>query len=353
MIHKSFLSVIIFSSLAFSEGYWVNYGWELFDHVTDARTAALGNATTAYANQSPASTLANPIFSSIPVQRVSLTHQSRFAGLFSSELIGTDTHIRDEKSIRWNLLYEGIGQIPDTRNMLLDWGNDGQFGTNDPGEGNGILDEGERLDSDQIRYFNQRQIGIHSSFVQNIANVPLGIALKILSYYLDDHFALGIGIDFGVLKQVNTFNVGLVVKNLPASGLIWDNGTVEGTAPTVSIGAHAPYKFSKIPLELHTLFNMDLSMSKRHLDSQLQLGHISMDTALGMEMIYKRRLMVRMGRNYLGHATGGLGMSWKIISIDYAFQNSNTGTGMGSHHLVSVNILLDWLRSALILDHES
>ena len=78
-----------------------------------------------------------------------------------------------------------------------------------------------------------------------------------------------------------------------------------------------------------------------------------MDTALGMEMIYKRRLMVRMGRNYLGHATGGLGMSWKIISIDYAFQNSNTGTGMGNHHLVSVNILLDWLRSVLILDHES
>ena len=135
--------LIFFMSLGFSNGYWVNYGWEIFEHVTDARTAALGNATTAYQFGGNSSSLMNPIFSTQGSQKITLAHQSRFAGLLNNDLASFKIK-RSGKTSQSNLLYERIGQIPDTRNMLLAWGNDGQCGTNELGEGYGILYEGER-----------------------------------------------------------------------------------------------------------------------------------------------------------------------------------------------------------------
>ena len=39
--------------------------------------------------------------------------------------------------IKWNK------ECTDTRSALFDWGLDGEYGTNDLGEGNGIIDEGD------------------------------------------------------------------------------------------------------------------------------------------------------------------------------------------------------------------
>ena len=44
----------------FSSDLWVNYGWEIFDYITDARSSALGNSTIAYNYKLPGSTLINP-----------------------------------------------------------------------------------------------------------------------------------------------------------------------------------------------------------------------------------------------------------------------------------------------------
>jgi len=334
-------------SMGYSEGFWVNYGWELFEHVTDARTASLGQATSAYNFGSPVSSLINPIFSLAPIQNVNVTHQSRFAGILNNDLVGFQIQ-RKQNPIQINILYEGIGQIPDTRNMLLDWGNDGQFGTNDPGEGNGILDEGERLDADQLRFFSQHQVGIHAAFNHILRKMPIGIGVKILSYSLDSHFALGVGIDLGIMKKINETNIGIVARNLPASGLIWDNGTVEGTTPTVSVGIHQPLELTKIPVKLHSMFNLDISTSNRHLDSQLGLGPFSVDGSFGIEGIYKDKLFIRLGRNSVNNSTGGLGIQWDGFGIDYAFLSSSSSDGLGNHHLISLNFSMDWVKSKLV-----
>ena len=344
---RSFFLGLCLLSMGYSEGFWVNYGWELFEHVTDARTASLGQATTAYNFGSPTSSLINPIFSLTPTQNVNVTHQSRFAGILNNDLAGFQIQ-RKGRPIQFNFLYEGIGQIPDTRNMLLDWGNDGQFGTNDPGEGNGILDEGERLDADQLRFFSQHQIGIHAAFKHSFRNVPMGIGVKVLSYSLDEHFALGVGIDLGIMKKINETNLGIVARNLPASGLIWDNGTVEGTTPTVSVGVHHPLELTKIPVKLHSMFNLDISTSNRHLDSQLGFGSFSVDGSFGIEGIYKDKLFIRLGRNSVNNSTGGLGMKWDGFGIDYAFLSSSSPDGLGNHHLITLNFSVDWVRSKLI-----
>jgi len=232
--------------------------------------------------------------------------------------------------------------------MLLDWGNDGQFGTNDPGEGNGILDEGERLDVDQLQYFSQHQIGIHGAFNHSFRGLPIGIGVKVLSYSLDNQFALGVGIDFGIVKKIYETNIGIVARNLPASGLIWENGTVEGTTPTASVGIHQPLKLTKIPVSLHSMFNLDISTSNRHLDSQLGFGSFSVDGSFGIEGIYKDKLFIRLGRNSVNNSTGGLGVEWEGFGIDYAFLSSNSADGLGNHHLISLNFSLEWVKSKLL-----
>ena len=78
-----------------------------------------------------------------------------FQFIEESEFIGFDKYINDSSWVSVIMLYENVNGIPDTRGALLDWGLDGIFGTFDVGEGNGSLDEGERLDVDKIRFFNQ------------------------------------------------------------------------------------------------------------------------------------------------------------------------------------------------------
>lgn len=343
---RNFIFAVSLLTFVNAKGFWVKYGWELFYHVTDARTAALGNATTAYNFGSPTASLINPIFSSAPSQQISLSHQSRFAGILNNDVIGFQLD-RKGKPIQFNILYEGIGQIPDTRNMLLDWGNDGQFGTNDAGEGNGILDEGERLDADQLRFFSQHQIGVHGAFNHSFRNMPLGIGIKVLSYSLGDHFALGVGIDLGIMKHVKGTNVGIVTRNLPTSGLIWDNGTIEGTTPSVSVGVHRPLELTKFPVKLHSMFSLDVSTTTRHLDSQLGFGSFSVDGSFGMEGIIKDKFSIRIGQNAVGNSTGGIGVQWDGFGVDYAFLSSPSADHLGNHHLVSLNVKMDWVKEIL------
>jgi len=99
----SLFSYFFIVSIGFSNGFMVNYGWELFEHVTDARTASLGKATTAYNFGSPTSSLINPIFSLVTIPNVNLTHQSRFSGILNNDLAGFQFQ-RKGKPIQVNML---------------------------------------------------------------------------------------------------------------------------------------------------------------------------------------------------------------------------------------------------------
>ena len=339
--------MIINLSIVMGDGVWVKYGWELFDYVVDARSSSLGNAGTAYNLGSIQSSIANPSFISYTGNNISMTHQSRFAGMVNSDLFGIQLKSKS-RTINLNILYQGISNIPDTRAMLLDWGQDGQFGTNDIGEGNGIVDEGERLDKQKLRYFNQHQFGMHGAFITKIMGAPLGIGFKMLSYSLSDHYALGVGIDIGYNTMIKRSSLGIVIRNFPASGLIWDSGTVEGTRPSLSIGLHHPIdNFERSSVLINTIIKLETSLSNVNVDSQIRYGSLSIDPAYGIEIIYKQNTMIRIGKNSVNDNTGGVGLRWENIGVDYAFINSINSGAIGNHHLISLNLSSDWIISKL------
>ena len=344
MIFRILLLIINF---LFSQNSYVSYGWEIFEYSQSARTAALGNAVSAYENNS-SSSMENPVFISKKKNRISLTHQNRFAGLLSSDLLTFDLQ-RNNQILNVNLIYENISDIPDTRNVLLDWGIDGQFGTNDLGEGNGIIDEGERLDTDKISFFNQRRIGFYSAINKKIKNYPIGFGIKVISTALKNNFSIGVGFDIGIIKNIKTTKYAFILENFPSSGILWENGTIEGTSPSLIFGLDRPFHNKNIKnIKFNLLYSFKTSFSNRHLDSQFRIGNFSLDNSFGLEISYKKNLAFRFGKNKVNNLTGGLGVSFNEIEIHYAFLNSALDYGLGSHHIISLNCSYDWITKQLL-----
>ena len=342
MVCKFFFYALLLCDL-FGNVNWVNYGWEIFDYVSEARTASLGNATVAYNFHYPSSSLSNPYFPLLSTKKISLTHQSRFAGLINSELVSIQLK-KEERLININLIFEAISNIPDTRSALLDWGYDGQYGTKDLGESNGIIDEGERLDHSKISFFNQRRFGLYGTSNFRLMNMPVGIGLKILSSSLGNQNAIGIGLDFGFYKSIKSSNLGFVIKNIPASGMLWSNGIIEGTGPSIEIGFHQSFDIlNDKSLSLNPMSSLILSTSDKHINSLYYNGRLSVDVLLGLEAIYKEKIMLRLGQNSLYHLAGGIGVDWEKLVVDYAFLPSSINGIFANHHLISLSIYLDWL----------
>ena len=108
---------MILSTGGFCEKNWVNYGWN-FLIMLMMQSASLGTANSAYNVSTPHASIINPSHLIKIQNNVSLTHQSRFANMVNSELIGFQLGDKSE-IININIIYQGISKIPDTRTSLI------------------------------------------------------------------------------------------------------------------------------------------------------------------------------------------------------------------------------------------
>ena len=83
LINQFLINLLIISNL-WSKGLWVKYGFEIFDYVVDAPSLALGSSNVSYNTNSISSSIINPIHSHKKTKFLSITHQSRFAGIVNS-----------------------------------------------------------------------------------------------------------------------------------------------------------------------------------------------------------------------------------------------------------------------------
>ena len=344
-IIRKFILFSFFYSMALSQTYWVKYGWEAFKSAGDARIRSLGSAAVTDYGTS-VSPLFNPASSGdVDLHNFNYTHQSRLAGMINSDLIGFP--IKNlSRPLNIIIMHEGIDKIPDTRNILLDFGLDGIPGTKDLGEGNGLLDEGERLDENKIKYFSQFQIGFHLSTSWEKENLKFGIAIKGLRHSLGEFSALGIGMDLGLLATPwKNGSLGFVIQDASTSWQVWDNGTIERFKPTVITGLGHTYDFSKTPLSINFMGNVLWEFSGRSLGEDFSLGNNSGQFFLGINIIYNQIVAIRIGRNKIASTTAGIGLKWENVSIDYAFLNEPSGSSLGATHLISISVNSDWISS--------
>jgi len=341
------ITVILFFiiSISSAQSYWVKYGWQAFNSAGDARILSLGGAAVTDFGTS-VSPLFNPAASSrVGIHNINYTHQSRLAGMINSDLLGFP--IKDfSRPLNLIILHEGIDDIPDTRHILMDFGLDGVPGTGDIGEGNGTLDEGERLDESKLKYFSQRQFGMHLSTSWTKDITEIGLALKLLQHTLGEFSGTGIGLDLGILATPwENGRLGLTIRDVTTSWQVWDNGTVERFKPTVITGLAHTYRFSNAPLSVTAMGNVIWDAAGKSLDDDFNLGDHGGRFLLGVNAVYNHKISVRFGRNGTGSTTAGIGLSWENMSLDYAFLNEPSGSGLGVTHMVSLAVNSDWVRN--------
>tara|TARA_B100001564_G_C20635821_1_gene669663 strand:+ start:763 stop:1830 length:1068 start_codon:yes stop_codon:yes gene_type:complete len=339
----SFLPILILSK-GLSDINVVSYGWEVFERNSDSRTIALAQSSIAYPIQNPGTVLLNPALSLNYNNMIGLTHQSRMSGTSNSEFIGFDKYINDSSWVSVIMLYEGVDGIPDTRGALLDWGLDGIFGTFDVGEGNGSLDEGERLDVQNIKFFSQNIFGLYGSHSKIFNNWSIGIGLKIILHTIDKEFGIGAGLDVGVFRIFSNTGVGLIIKNLPSSGLIWESGNIEISTPSINYGLHHKFNISKYELEINPMFRGSILSLDRSIDSELIAGEIPMEFSAGFEAILKKKLFFRFGMFQRGTIASGIGLRLNDLIVDYAFLNDGSLNGIEKNHLLSVSASIDRIK---------
>ena len=58
--------------------------------------------------------------------------------------------------------------------------------------------------------------------------------------------------------------------------------------------------------------------------------------------------MLRGGRNSVNNLTGGIGIAWDGLKIDYAFLSTSYNTGLGIHHLISLSLSIEMVISKML-----
>ena len=334
---KIIVFIILFSSIASAQTYWVKYGWQVFESAGDARSQSLGSALSTDGGGA-ISSLFNPASQNINAKHnLHYTHQSRLGGMVSSDLFGLPLK-SFKRPLSLIIMYEGIDKIPDTRNMLLDFGLDGVPGTGDIGEGNGLIDEGERLDKEKLSFFSQKQTGFHLSTSWDKGVFSYGIALKSLFHNLSEFSSAGMGLDIGLITSLwNDGKVGFLIRDATTSWQVWNNGAVERFKPILILGFSHQHYFEnqKIKLIGSADFKWDTNGSRNLLETFNTSNTHSM---AGLNINYNERIALRLGKNQINVTTFGVGLSWSDISIDYAFIGEPINSGLGSTHLISLSM---------------
>ena len=202
------------SAILYADIQVVAHGWEVFERNTDSRISSLAQSSIAYPIRTSGSVLLNPSLSISYNDKVGFTHQSKIGGTANSEFVGFDKYLSDSAWVSLIILYEGVNGIPDTRGQLLDWGVDGVFGTFDAGEGNGLLDEGERLDVSNIKFFSQNIFGFYGAHSRYFHKWRIGIGLKLLLHTIDNRYGFGAGLNIGAFRSFGNTNVGAVLNKI-------------------------------------------------------------------------------------------------------------------------------------------
>jgi len=138
--------------------------------------------------------------------------------------------------------------------------------------------------------------------------ISYGANLKLYYRNLAVIKGFGGGLDVGLQGHFDYFDLGLAIRDVVLSPVIWDNGYREQILPRLALGLAPQF-------EIHTwksTFRFEFDLVKRFDNGR------RFEQNLGMELAYNRGLFMRFGLEEL-RPTLGLGIKWRGLALDYAF----------------------------------
>ena len=328
MIKKIFVLLFVISAISFSQGF-VKYGNEFLTIGVGGRQLGMGTAGLSI-NCDVASAYWNPAgLAGLKEAEFMLQHDERYGELVNFDYAAFAMPFFDDYVHALSVIRLGVDGIPDTRNALIDF------------DGNGILDNFDRIDYDKVTYHNASDWAFIYTIAKNDTSLfSYGMNIKFIYRDLMESSAMGVGFDVGLIySPIDKLFLGAAVQDVTTTYLGWDTGKKELIPPTLKLGAG--YYFEMFNGIFSPAVDFNFRFDNRKYSSMAAIGPITIDIIPGVEFVYKSIVALRAGYNDTKQVTLGLGLKVYRLSLDYAFAKfSSEENNLGNTHRISLKLNL-------------
>jgi len=228
-----------------------------------------------------------------------------------------------------------VESVPDSRNALMDFGEDGVPGTNDTGEGNGKFDSGERINYDNVTFKSLSNYIVNFGLpFRKILSYETGITMNFYYSNLISENGIGISFDFFAYKEGKHLHSLYKIQNLPSATTVYTNGEVELYPPTISGNWILPINLMDFNINpgISTVFI--ISENREYGMNLSDVGNIEIIPSI--QIGYKKLFNLGFGyREYCGIMVG-TEINFKSLNLQYTLKNSD----LGLSHLVAIKFSL-------------
>ncbi len=315
------------------------YAGEFLSTGVGARALGMGGAYVAISEDVTAGYWNPSTLGKIEYPQLAGMYAQRFANIVNYNYAAVAMPFGNKSGFALSMSRLGTDDIPDTRNALLDYGMDGIPNTGDEGEGDGQINDGERLDPTQVIYFNSAYYAFYLSYgSRNSETFSYGGNVKVIHEGIGENSAWGMGFDFACLwTPTPKLNVGVNLQDITTTLLVWDTGRKEAITPTSKVGVAYFWESTRIAGRLIPTVDVDMRFENRQFASQAHVGPVSLDFHTGMEYQFKKILALRVGAD-TGRFSAGVGVKLPKLNVDYAFLSHDD---LGDTHRISVILTIE------------
>lgn len=307
------------------------YAGEFMAIGVGGRPLAMGGAFVAVANDITAGYYNPAGLAQVNYPQISLMHDERFGNLVNYDYAAVAIPWDTDMSFALSVMRLGIDGIPDTRNALIDI------------NGNGKIDDNDRLDYSKITEFSNQDWAFYLSFAKiHSDNFYYGANIKILRRDIGEYGATGVGFDVGAMYlPFENFSVGANIQDITTTLVAWNTGLNELISPTAKIGA--AYGLHILNGTFTPALDFDVRFENRRYASTFHFGPVSFDMHAGFEFNYNNLFSVRAGYNDVKQFTVGAGIKLPKLNIDYSFARFNVAEidRLPDTHRISIILTLE------------
>jgi hypothetical protein len=255
-------------------------------------------------------------------------HDERFGNLLNYDFGAVAIPYGTDASVGISLSRLSVDDIPDTRNALIDYNN------------NGIFDPEDRPDPSRVTYFNVADWVLMGTYAQRAsAELSYGANVKLVYRDFGPFSAWGIGFDIGALySPVENLWLAANAQDVTTTLISWSTGRNELISPTLKLGA--VYFIDAFNGRFAPTIDVDTRFENRRSASIAHLGPISFDPHLGLEFDFKQTVAIRVGYSDVKQLTVGAGLHLRKLDLDYSFARFGKEDDLGDTHRISVRFVL-------------
>ncbi|HPG38046.1 MAG TPA: PorV/PorQ family protein [bacterium] len=279
-----------------------------------AHVAIGGDVTFGYWNPAGLTTINYP--------ELTAMHSRRFGGVVNYDYAGFAMPFRKSETLALNIIRLAVDDIPIP---VLQKENLEMSEYNRP-----VVD----------RYVSDAEYALFLSYATKKSDkLSLGANVKFVHKGAGDNSAWGVGFDIGALwNPVDKLLAGVNFQDVTTTILAWDTGTKELISPTLKAGLAYPVTINLLASQLWLAVDGDIRFENRKFASQANIGAVSFDPRLGLELTVRRVVALRLGRDDLGCLAAGAGIKLPRLDLDYAFLSHDQ---LESTHRISFRLRLE------------